>query len=89
MTLLWTHEESAVFDALEVLDHGRGSTYLAAFLSSWLCTFALPEDEKRFIRPSNFEVASNMAVGCTFSLVVLVLASIYRGLSGIFSAKKS
>jgi len=48
-----------------------------------LCTFALPEDEKRFIRPGTFEVASIMAAGCTF-----VLASIYRGLSGIFGATK-
>lgn len=29
-----------------------------------------------------------MAVGCTNSLVVSVLASIYRGLNGIFSAEK-
>jgi len=88
MTLQWTKEESAVFDTLEVLDDRRGSTYLAAFLSCWLCTFALPEDEKGFIRPGTIEAASKMATGCTFSLTVPVLASIYRGLSGIFSATK-
>ena len=88
MTLQWTQEESAVFDAFEVPDDRRGNTYLAAFLSCWLCTFALLEDEKGFICPGTFEVASNMAAGCTFSLVVPVLASIYQGLSGIFSATK-
>ena len=77
MTLQWNQEESVVFDALEVPDDRRGNTYLAAFLSCWLCTFALPEAEKGFIRPSTFEVASNMAAGCTFSLAVPVLESIY------------
>jgi len=89
MTLQWTEEESTVFDALEVPDDRRGSTYLAAFLSWWLCTFALPEDEKGFICPGTFEAASKMAAGCTFSLAVLVLASIYRALNGIFSVTTS
>jgi len=88
MTLQWTQEESTVFDALEVPDDRRGNTYLAAFLSCWLCTFDLPEDEKGFIRLGTFEVASKMAVGCTFSLTVPVLASIYQGLNGIFRATK-
>jgi len=48
--------------------------------------FCSPEDEKGFIRPGTFEVASNMAVGCTFNIIVPVLPSIYRGLSDIFSA---
>jgi len=77
-----------VFDAFAVPDDRRGNTYLAAFLLCWLCTFAFPEDEKGFIRPGTFEVASNVAAGCTFSLAVPVLVSIYRGLSGIFSAIK-
>ena len=61
MTLQWTQEESSVFDALEVPDDRRGSTYLAAFLSCQLSTFAFPKDEKGFIRLGTFEVASNMA----------------------------
>ena len=61
MTLQRTQEESVVFDALEVPGDTRGRTYLAAFLSCWLCTFALLDDEKGFIRPGTFEVASNMA----------------------------
>jgi len=88
MTLQWTQEESAVFDAFEVPDDRRGNTYLAAFLSCWLCTFALPEEEKGFIRLGTFEVAGNLAARCTFNLVMPVLASTYRGLSGIFSATK-
>jgi len=83
MALQRTREESAVFNALEIPIDKRESTYLAAFLSCWLCIFALPEDEKGFIHPGTFEVASNMAIGCTYSLAVLVLASIYRGLDGI------
>jgi len=62
MTLQWTQEESVVFDALKVPDDRRGSTFLAAFLSCWLCTFVLPEDEKGFIHPGTFEVTSNMVV---------------------------
>ena len=89
MTLWWTQEESTVFDTLEIPIDRRQSTYVATFLSYWLCIFALPEDEKGFIHPGIFEVASNMAVGCTYSFAVPELASIYRGLSGIFSAGKS
>jgi len=77
MTLQWTQEESAVFDAFEVPDDRRGNTYLAAFLSCWLCPFTLLEDKKGFICLGTFEVAGNSAAGCTFSIVVLVLASIY------------
>jgi len=88
MTLQWTQEESAVFDALEVPNDRRGSTYLVAFLSCWLCTFALVVDEKGFIHPGTFEAASKMVVGCTFNLVVPVLASIYQCLSGISNATK-
>jgi len=88
LTLQWTQEESVVFHAFEIPDDRRGNTYLAAFLSCWLCTFALAEDEKVFIHPGTFEAASKMAARCTFSLAVPLLASIYRGLSGIFSATK-
>jgi len=88
MTLQWNQEELAVFDALAVPNYRRGNNYLVAFLSCWLCTFALPEGEKGFIHPGTFEVANNMAALCTFSLAMPVLASIYRGLSGILSATK-
>ena len=54
MTLQWTQEESTVFDAIKVPNDRRENTYLAAFLSCWLCAFALPEDEKRFISAGTF-----------------------------------
>jgi len=57
MTLQWTREESAAFDALEIHINRRESTYLAAFLSYWLCIFAIPKDEKGFICPGTSEVA--------------------------------
>jgi len=87
MTLQCT-QELAVYDALEVPDKRRENTCLVAFLSYCLFTFALPEDEKGSICPRTFEGASNLAAGCTFYLTVPVLASIYRGLSGIFSGTK-
>jgi len=73
---------------LEIPINRRENTYVAAFLSCWLCIFALPKDEKGFICPGTFEVASNMAGRCTYDLAEPVLASIYRDLSGIFSAEK-
>jgi len=88
MTLQWTREESVVFDTLEIPNDTRESTYLFGFLSYWLCTFALLKDEKGLIHPGIFKVASNMAVGCTFSLTALVLASIYHSLNSIFSVTK-
>ena len=39
----WTQEELDIFRGLGVLNEKRESTYLAAFLSCWLCDFALPE----------------------------------------------
>jgi len=87
-TLQRTREKSALFDTFEVPNDRREITYLTTYLSCWLCTFVLTEDEKRFMRPRTFEVASNVVVGCTFSLIVPVLASIYRGLNSISSASK-
>jgi len=66
----------------------RESTYLVAYLSCWLCVFALLETGDRLIRPETFKTASLMASGCTFGLVVPVLASLYRGLNGIAHAAK-
>ena len=50
--------------------------------------FVLLEDEKGCICPGTFELASNVAAGCTFSLLVPVLTSIYRGLNDISNASK-
>jgi len=81
-------DELEVFRRLGVPKEKRESTYLAAFLSCWLCVFVLPEIGEKFIRPSTFEVASMMVSGTTFSMAVPMLASIYHGLNGITKAVK-
>ena len=77
-----------VFSSLGVPKKKRESTYLPAFLSSWLCAFVVPKTGEKFIPPRTFEVASMMTSGTTFSLAVPVLAGIYRGLNGITKAEK-
>ena len=75
-----------------VLEFRRGrereSTYLAAYLSCWLCVFALSEIEERLIRTETFDTSNLMASGYTFSLAVPVPASLYRGLNWIIHAAK-
>jgi len=62
-------------------------TYLTAFLSWWICYFLLPTAPIYTIRPSAFVMASRMARGQRVSLVVPVLANIYRGLRGLVSSR--
>nr|XP_011470543.1 PREDICTED: uncharacterized protein LOC105353249 [Fragaria vesca subsp. vesca] len=71
------------FVDVEVDDGDMKSTHLAAFYACWLCLFVFPIDDTSLIRPSVFKVASNMAKGCQYSLVVPVLANIYQGLNEI------
>ena len=59
----------AIFDELGVATGQRTETFLAAFLSCWLCTFILP--------------TSLMASGLGYCLPTAVLASIYKGLNEI------
>ncbi|KAL2930495.1 Serine/threonine-protein phosphatase 7 long form-like protein [Bienertia sinuspersici] len=60
----WTRGESALFDSLGIFGESRRqTTYVAAFLSCWLCAFVLPENDERLIRPSTFEMATLMARG--------------------------
>jgi len=79
----WSHDELEVFKNLGVPKDRRESTYLAAYLSCWLCVFALPKTGEKFIHLDTFEADSLMASSTIFSLVVPVLASIYHGLNGI------
>lgn len=80
----WSDSELAMFNFVGVDgDVRRETTYIAAFLSCWICVFVLPENEDRLIRPGTFEIAVLMARGETFSLALPVLASIYRGLNTI------
>ncbi|XP_057248944.1 uncharacterized protein LOC130590498 [Beta vulgaris subsp. vulgaris] len=87
--IVWEKAESDMFNLLGLKGvNRRTNTYVAAFISCWLCTFVLPDSEERLIRPSTFEIAVLMACGHTFSLAVPVLSSIYRGLNAIASAPK-
>ncbi|GAA0140046.1 hypothetical protein LIER_35180 [Lithospermum erythrorhizon] len=61
--------------------------YCAIFLSCCLCVFFLPLDATGSIRPSVFKMASYMAAGKTVSPAIPVLASIYRGLHLITTAR--
>ncbi|KAL2922228.1 Tropomyosin [Bienertia sinuspersici] len=82
--LEWSTKELHPFNSLGIEAEGkRQTTYVAAFLSCWLCVFVLPKNEDRLIRPGTFEVAVLMARGETFNLAIPVLASIYRGLNVI------
>ena len=59
-----------VFDDLGITEVNVKETYLAVFLACWLCKFVLPCGGVNLIRPRVFKVASRMAQGETFSLVV-------------------
>jgi hypothetical protein len=61
-------------------------TYLTAFISWWICYFLLPSSTAYTIRPSVFVKASMIVRGDRISLVVPVLANIYRGLRGLVSS---
>ncbi|KAJ8430016.1 hypothetical protein Cgig2_008455 [Carnegiea gigantea] len=71
----------AIFDELGVATGQRTETFLAAFLSCWLCIFILPVRDAGCIRPGTFSIASLMASGVGYCLPTAVLASIYKGLN--------
>ncbi|KAI5313662.1 hypothetical protein L3X38_042838 [Prunus dulcis] len=60
-------------------------SYLAAFLTCWLCKFVFPKDNVTLIRPSVFKVVSRTAHGVSFGLAIPILASIYKWLNDISS----
>jgi hypothetical protein len=66
-------------DILCSYDIGR-EAYLTTFLSWWIYFFLLPSSGARTIHPSVFVMASRIARGERVSLVVSVLANIYRSL---------
>ncbi|CAL8174012.1 unnamed protein product [Prunus armeniaca] len=76
-TLKRTEEEEGVFEDLGIADENMEKSYLAAFLTCWLCKFVFPKDDVTLIIPGVFKVASQMAHGVSFGLAVPVLASIY------------
>ena len=77
-----------IFTELGIRDDLNDATCLAAFLSCWLCLFVLPH-KGSFLRPRVFKIASSMADGSIYSLVVPVLANIYHRPSLITKASKS
>ncbi|KAA0060611.1 hypothetical protein E6C27_scaffold22G004890 [Cucumis melo var. makuwa] len=81
----WSSRESMLFAELGIKDDLKDETYLAAFLSCWLCLFVFPQ-KGSFLRPGVFRAASLMAAGTIYSLAVPVLANIYHGLGLITKA---
>ncbi|KAL0374077.1 UNVERIFIED_CONTAM: hypothetical protein Sradi_3323400 [Sesamum radiatum] len=71
------------FTLLQIPEDIRDETYVAAFLSCWLYSSVLPHSKAGKVRASTFIVASRIAHGECFILVVPVLASIYRDLKNI------
>ncbi|KAA0048575.1 uncharacterized protein E5676_scaffold236G00040 [Cucumis melo var. makuwa] len=71
-----------------VVEEHKDKTYLATFLSYWLCVFVFP-DKQLFLHPEVFQVASLMGEGYTFSLTVPVLVNIYSGLRQIHDSTSS
>ncbi|KAL2532075.1 PMD domain-containing protein [Abeliophyllum distichum] len=53
---------------------------IAVYLSLWLCRFIFPSRDD-YLRVGTFKTASRMAAKSTYSLVLPILASIYRGLT--------
>ena len=84
----WSSRESILFAELGIRYNLKDETYLAAFLSCWLCLFVFLQ-KGSFLRPRVFRAASLMATGTIYSLEVLILANIYHGLGLITKASNS
>ena len=82
-TSLHSKEWNMPFSTLHIEVDAQGETYLAAFLSYWLCNFMLLEKEVILIHLSTFKVASLIVTNQHFCLTVPVLANIYQGLRKI------
>ncbi|KAH6783343.1 hypothetical protein C2S52_008302 [Perilla frutescens var. hirtella] len=53
----WTIKEKISFEKLDVKERYVNQTYLATYLSCWLCNFILPEDNANLIRPETFKMS--------------------------------
>lgn len=80
LTCKWTPEEEKFFINMGIDDTLEQEVHLTVFLSYWLCIFGIPSKKDSFIHLGTFKIASRMSRGDVFSLVVLILASIYNGL---------
>ncbi|TYK16278.1 uncharacterized protein E5676_scaffold21G00470 [Cucumis melo var. makuwa] len=81
----WSSRESMLFAELGIKDDLKDETYLAAFLSCWLCLFVFPQ-KGSFLHPGVFRAASLMAADTIYSLAVPVLANMYHGLGLVTKA---
>ncbi|GAA0160165.1 hypothetical protein LIER_16781 [Lithospermum erythrorhizon] len=73
--------------SLRVFNHLWIPSSLVDEVYCWLSVFVLPLDVIGSIRPSVFKMVGCMAIGKTVSLGIPVLASIYRGLHLITTAR--
>ncbi|KMT03903.1 hypothetical protein BVRB_8g188030 [Beta vulgaris subsp. vulgaris] len=76
----WSDTTHGALLDLDIPEAHHRETYLAAFLSCWICVFSLPLKNQGHIRPGVFKPASYLASGREISLAIPVLASIYRGM---------
>ncbi|GAA0148347.1 hypothetical protein LIER_42995 [Lithospermum erythrorhizon] len=83
----WVDKDVETFTRLNIPDNLREGTYLAAFLSCWLCCIVLPVRSVGNIRAEVFKMTCFMAKRDRVSLAVTVLSSIYRGLNAIAGSK--
>ncbi|KAL2895487.1 hypothetical protein RDABS01_011396 [Bienertia sinuspersici] len=82
----WNDSVHEVFVILDIPKQHRMDTYLATFLTCWLCAFVLPLRDLGCIRPSVSKPASQLASGRRISLAIPVLTCIYKGLSKLSSS---
>lgn len=74
-------ESSRSLEELQIPKNLRADVHLLAFLSCWIFKFLLLGKIGDCIRSGIFKVASFIARGRPCSLVILMLCSIYNGLS--------
>ncbi|KAJ8438702.1 hypothetical protein Cgig2_011885 [Carnegiea gigantea] len=72
-----------IFDDLGMTKGQHTETFLATFLSCWLCTFILSVRDTSCIRPDTFNDASFTVSGVRYCLLMAILASICKGLNEI------
>ncbi|KAJ8438123.1 hypothetical protein Cgig2_033002 [Carnegiea gigantea] len=72
-----------IFDELGVAIGQCAETFLAAFLSCWLCIFILTVRDADCICPGTSSFASLMASGVGYCLPTAILANIYKGFNEI------
>uniref|UniRef100_A0A0E0MWB2 Aminotransferase-like plant mobile domain-containing protein n=1 Tax=Oryza rufipogon TaxID=4529 RepID=A0A0E0MWB2_ORYRU len=57
--------------------------YRATFIAAWLCTYCVPVEEGKFIRPEVFAMAVEIAQGSRRAIGITSMAFLYRALNNI------